>query len=135
MGVAAAVRWSWLVAKPDQWLLRIRDGRLVRAGIGISVWRRPGDAIVRFTSAVQRVATLPTATLLSDRAGLAERVGERLSTLAESLGFRIVQVEVQGVAPADPVLAKELSAREDRGIREEAERVRLESAERMKRAA
>ena len=57
LGVAAAAAawWSFVVAQPDEWLLRIRDGKLVRSGIGISVWRRPGDLIVRFTSTMQRV--------------------------------------------------------------------------------
>lgn len=55
LSVVRAIRWSWVVARPDEWLLRIRDGVLVRSGIGISVWRRPGDVVVRYTSAVQRV--------------------------------------------------------------------------------
>lgn len=212
VAIAAAVRWSWLVAGPDQWLLGVRDGRLVRAGIGIGIWRRPGDTIVRFTSAVQRVtfkATAPsreqvpfvvegfalwtvhgegdgpfvafgnlglanllerpallrsdkhlltgpqyhafqallsaevqqlvaaaaTATLLTDRAELADRVAERLARLAASLRFKIVQVEVQSVHPAEPALATDLAAREERSIREEGERVRLESHERIKRAS
>src|SRR3954465_1035471 len=42
-------------AQPDEWLLSIRNGRLLRAGVGISLWRRPGDVVVRFTSTVQRV--------------------------------------------------------------------------------
>ena len=44
-----------MAAQPDEWLLRIRGGRLVNAGIGISLWRLPGDVVVRFTSTVQRV--------------------------------------------------------------------------------
>src|SRR5437868_923416 len=49
------VRWSWVVSRPDEWLLHLRDGKPVRAGIGISVWRLPGDVVVRFSSAIQRV--------------------------------------------------------------------------------
>src|SRR5262249_8444340 len=43
-------------AQPDEWLLCIRNGRLLRAGVGIRVGRRPGDVVVRFTSTVQRVS-------------------------------------------------------------------------------
>ena len=49
------LRWSFVTANPDEWLLRIRDGQLVKAGIGISLRRRPGDLIARFSSTVQRV--------------------------------------------------------------------------------
>jgi flotillin len=44
-----------VIAQPDEWLLCIRNGRLVRAGIGIRLWRLPGDVSVRFTSTMQRV--------------------------------------------------------------------------------
>ncbi|MGH7123497.1 MAG: SPFH domain-containing protein, partial [Stellaceae bacterium] len=210
--VATVVHWSWIIAKPDEWLLRIRDGKLLRAGIGISIWRRPGDAVVRFTSAIQRVTftavtpskeqvpfsiegfalwtvrsdgdgpfaafrslglanlaqrppqlksdqhlltapqyrafqallaaevqqlvtTFPSTDLLGDRAALAEKLLARLTELALALGFRIEKVEISGVRPLDQSLAADLSAREERAIREEAERVRLESGERMKHAS
>src|SRR5262245_5374532 len=54
----ALVGWArrlWVAAQPDQWLLRVRNGKVVDGGIGIHVWRRPGDVIVRFSSTVQRV--------------------------------------------------------------------------------
>jgi hypothetical protein len=35
--------------------LCIRNGKLVQAGVGISLWRRPGDVVARFTSTLQRV--------------------------------------------------------------------------------
>ena len=53
--ISGSIFWSWVVSRPDEWLLLIRDGVLVRSGIGIRLFRRPGDAVVRFTSAVQRV--------------------------------------------------------------------------------
>ena len=53
--VAIAAAKALVVAQPDEWLLCIRNGRLVRAGVGISLWRRPGDVVARFTSTVQRV--------------------------------------------------------------------------------
>jgi hypothetical protein len=45
----------YFVSQPDEWLLCIRNGRLVKAGVGISLWSRPFDVVVRFTSTVQRV--------------------------------------------------------------------------------
>jgi hypothetical protein len=50
------VRRAWVVAAPDEWLLRLRDGAMIEAGIGIATWRWPGDVVVRFTSTLQRVA-------------------------------------------------------------------------------
>jgi hypothetical protein len=52
---AALARASFVSAQPDEWLVRVRDGRLVQAGVGISTWRRPGELVVRFTSTLQRV--------------------------------------------------------------------------------
>src|SRR6185369_17489337 len=49
------LRW-YFAAQPDEWLLCLRNGRLIKAGVGISLWRRPGDVVVRFTSTVQRVS-------------------------------------------------------------------------------
>ena len=43
------------VSRPDEWLLVIRNGRLVRAGVGIYHVRRPGDVVARFTATIQRV--------------------------------------------------------------------------------
>ena len=45
-----------VIAQPDEWLLGIRNGRLVKAGIGIRLVRLPGEVVVRFTSTVQRVS-------------------------------------------------------------------------------
>ena len=47
---------SFVIAQPDEWLLTIRNGALLRAGVGIQLWRRPGDVVVRFTSTMQRVS-------------------------------------------------------------------------------
>ena len=54
--VVLTVRRSLVVAQPDEWLLCVRNGRLVKAGVGIHLWRIPGDVVVRFTSTVQRVS-------------------------------------------------------------------------------
>lgn len=52
---ALTCKTAFITAAPDEWLLQIRDGRLAAVGIGISVWRRPGDVVARFTSTMQRV--------------------------------------------------------------------------------
>ncbi len=59
IAVFALARWSikqfFITAAPDQWLLRIRNGNLIDAGVGVSCWRRPGDVVAIFTSTLQRV--------------------------------------------------------------------------------
>jgi hypothetical protein len=51
----AVARRLFIRARPDEWLLLIRNGRQVQAGVGINVLRRPGDTVARFTATVQRV--------------------------------------------------------------------------------
>ncbi len=53
--IARAARRLYVTAQPDEWLLCVRNGELVNAGIGITMWRRPGDVVVRFSSTMQRV--------------------------------------------------------------------------------
>lgn len=56
MLVLLAAVWRLVeVSRPDEWLLLIRNGRLVRSGVGIYLIRRPGDVVARFTATVQRV--------------------------------------------------------------------------------
>lgn len=45
-----------VIAAPDEWVILIRNGRLVKAGVGISVLRWPWDQAARFTSTLQRVS-------------------------------------------------------------------------------
>jgi hypothetical protein len=52
----AALKHVFVFGQPDEWLLLIRGGKLVRAGIGITALRLPGDSVVRFSSTLQRVA-------------------------------------------------------------------------------
>jgi regulator of protease activity HflC (stomatin/prohibitin superfamily) len=80
------LRWSFVTAQPDEWLLRIRDGQLVKSGIGISLRRRPGDLIARFSSTVQRVGFKVEAL-----------TQERLHVLVE--GFVLWSVSPEGDGP------------------------------------
>lgn len=54
-GLLVAIHRAIVVARPDEWLLRVRNGRMVDAGVGIVLFRWPWDAVVRFTSTIQRV--------------------------------------------------------------------------------
>jgi flotillin len=86
VAAVAAVRRLFAMAQPDEWLLRIRNGRLVRAGVGIHVWRWPGDVVARFTSTVQRV-----------RFTVEALTGERVPVTIE--GFILWSVSPEGDAP------------------------------------
>lgn len=58
VGGIALLWWVWSryeVAEPNQWLLLVRNGKLVKAGVGIRLWRGWGDMVVSFTSTMQRV--------------------------------------------------------------------------------
>jgi hypothetical protein len=76
LGIVGVVALAWsvfhfvVIAQPDEWLLRIRNGRLVDAGVGIWLLRRPGDRVARFSSTVQRVAFVAEGSS-SERLGVA----------------------------------------------------------------
>ncbi len=53
--VAILLRRTIVIAQPDEWLLCIRNGAPLVAGVGIRLLRRPGDVVARFTSTVQRI--------------------------------------------------------------------------------
>lgn len=55
VGLVREVMSLRVVARPDQWLLHIRNGEMLSAGVGVSCWRRPGDVAVLFSSTLQRV--------------------------------------------------------------------------------
>lgn len=48
---AAMSRWH--MAKPNEWMLLLRNGELVQAGVGLSAFCPPGSQIVRFPSTMQ----------------------------------------------------------------------------------
>jgi hypothetical protein len=208
-GLIAWVRGFWVAAQPDQWLLRVRNGKVVDAGIGIHVWRRPGDVIVRFSSTVQRVrftaealsaehvtlavdgfilwsvapepekafrafsklgianldhpppglksrahlltslqhhafqallaaevraeaSTMPLADLLGGDRRLVKGLADRLALFSENLGIDIERIEIIRVEPADKNLLRDLSARSEEAVREEAAHARLEAAARLR---
>jgi hypothetical protein len=86
IAVGISIARFFAVAQPDEWLLCIRNGRLVIAGVGIRLWRRPGDVVARFTSTLQRVSF--TASALSR---------ERLRVSVD--GFILWSVSAEGDGP------------------------------------
>lgn len=82
-----ALRGLLARSRPDEWLLQVRDGALVRGGIGISVVRWPQDRIVRFPASVQRVRF------------------EAEALTQELLPVKISAFALWSVLPNDPLLA------------------------------
>ena len=210
--VGRAIARAFVIAQPDEWLLCIRNGRLVRAGIGIHLFRIPGDVVARFTSTVQRVSfSVGTLTreqlrvtvdgfilwsvsaeedapfrafqklglvnldapprdlrspkhllttpqhhafqqllaaavqrlaaprsledLLLRQADLVAALLRELGNFQEEMGIQIDEVEILQIRPADEGLLTQMSAGLEETVREEAETVRLQAAERAKRRA
>lgn len=78
-------KWGRVVARPNEFLVHIRDGRVRRSGHGISCFKWPGDS----------VAILPTSI-------------EKLSFTADQVTLEKAGVEVRGLAVyrlVDPMLA------------------------------
>ena len=201
-----------VIARPDEWLLCMRNGRLVKAGIGIFLWRRPWDVVARFTSTMQRVSfsvdalsnerlrvsiegfilwsvsaegdgpfrafhklglvnldtpprdltspkhllstpqhrafqellgaavqRLATTRSLEDlllrQDALVSELGAHLATLEREMGIRVDQIEVLQIRPADEELLRQMSAKVEERVREEAGNIHLETAERTKQRA
>jgi len=49
------IRSRWIVARPNEWLLVIHQGKMVKAGIGLLTFRGWGQQVVRFPSSIQRL--------------------------------------------------------------------------------
>ena len=45
----------WVEAAPNEWLLVIRNGKLIHCGVGLKVFAGPADTIVRFPSKMEKV--------------------------------------------------------------------------------
>lgn len=53
----AAILWysRWRVAKPDEWLLVLRDGRLIGQGIGLRAFCGWRDSVAKFPATIQKI--------------------------------------------------------------------------------
>lgn len=205
--LAVLIARAHVVAQPDEWLLCIRNGKLVKAGVGISLWRWPGDVVARFTSTVQRVSfsvgalssdrlrlsiegfvlwsvssqgdgpfrafqklglvnldalprdqrvrkhllttpqhhafqqllasavqrlttPMPLDDLLLRQDELVAALRKHLTALETQMGILVDQIEISQVRPADEAILRQLSARVEERLREEAEHAQLEAGER-----
>lgn len=54
-GVVLFLQSRWVKSDADQWLLIIRDGKLVRAGIGLQTLSGFSDTVVKFPSKIEKV--------------------------------------------------------------------------------
>jgi len=45
----------WVEAKPNEWLLIIRNGEQAKCAVGLQTWMLPGDAAVKFPSQLYKV--------------------------------------------------------------------------------
>jgi len=206
-GSLRALSRFYLVAQPDEWLLCVRDGRLVQAGVGVSVLRRPGDVAVRFSATSQRVtfaaealslehvavrvegfafwsvsdegdapfraysrlgiadtrrpppglrhpqhlltspkhkafqqmisavvqrhvSSLPLSAIIGAQDALVAGIAARIREVTSEMGLRVDQVEVLAARPLDPVVQAQVAVEETVRLREQAERVRREAADR-----
>ena len=45
----------WIQSKPNEWLLVIRNGELLKCSVGLGTWIMPGDAAVKFPSQLNKL--------------------------------------------------------------------------------
>jgi hypothetical protein len=46
----------WIESNANQWLLVIRNGELIKKGIGLATWIQPGDKTIKFPSLIQQLS-------------------------------------------------------------------------------
>uniref|UniRef100_A0A7R9VZ44 Uncharacterized protein n=1 Tax=Chlamydomonas euryale TaxID=1486919 RepID=A0A7R9VZ44_9CHLO len=60
LAVALGALWSWksrwFTGKANEWILVVRNGRMVKAGVGLTVFRGMYDTVVSFPSVIQKVS-------------------------------------------------------------------------------
>lgn len=45
----------WIEAKANEWMLLIRNGQMVKKGVGMATFRLPGDQVIRFPTLISQV--------------------------------------------------------------------------------
>ena len=45
----------YMTSSAEEWMLVIRDGKMVKQGIGLCTWTFPGDQVVKFSSKLRKV--------------------------------------------------------------------------------
>lgn len=54
-GLVKLAQQYWKDSKADEWMLILRNGELVKSGIGLACWTMPGDQIIKFPSVINKV--------------------------------------------------------------------------------
>jgi len=54
-GLFKMAQQYWKESKADEWMLVIRNGELVKSGIGLACWTMPGDQTIKFPSVINKV--------------------------------------------------------------------------------
>lgn len=54
-GLAYFIYTGWVTAEPNQWLLVIDNGKLVKAGIGLKTFKWPSQSYVKFASEIRKI--------------------------------------------------------------------------------
>jgi flotillin len=88
-------RWGYFYAKPSEYLIKIRKGKVVRHGPGLSVFLWPGDSCTILPTSIQRIA------FVADQI-TAEKVGVAVTGIAvyriadPLLAFRMLDFSLMG---------------------------------------
>ena len=88
-------RWGRVTAQPNEFLIQIRDGKVVRSGQGLSCFKWPSDSVTLVPTSIAK-----------------------LSFAADQVTLEKVGVEVRGLAVyriADPLLAYRMVDLDRRG--------------------
>jgi len=54
-GLGLILKHHWVESQPNEWLLIIRNGTLIKAGVGLKTFVGVSDTVVRFPSKVEKV--------------------------------------------------------------------------------
>lgn len=84
--VGMEMKNRFIAAEPNEWLLLIKDGELVKKGVGITVFRGIGETVVRFPSLLNKVFFS------------AQQVSKEMSGV-ELSGFVIWVINREGINP------------------------------------
>lgn len=45
----------WVESKPNEWLLIIRNGEVIKSSVGLCTWKMPGDQAITFPSQLNKL--------------------------------------------------------------------------------
>ena len=50
------LKGRWVESQPDEWLIIIRNGKMIKAGVGLKTFTSPTDSYVKFPSKAQHIS-------------------------------------------------------------------------------